>query len=308
MQENKAEMKEYVPPSRVSPEELAKALMEDGVIESSPAAEAKPELTKEAPAAESKPAEKAPETKQELPALLRLAKERDAFRKEMEQAKPHLEALRAIPTHSLSAIVKAISAGDPVGLITAAGMTHSQYNARMLGTKDPEKPVDSEKPKSEYDSLRQEVEALRKERENERLGVARTQVMGQMREILKDNSQFSTINGLGDYDGVERVLIQYYQQHGALPGETLEESVKMAAEVHEAELKKQADRWRPILTGTKEPASVSPKAPESKPSTGTAQTRTLTNANTTAPAAPRAVPKTRTEIIEAIVNDRDIDL
>lgn len=301
MSETKAEMKEFVPPSRVDPAELAKALFEDGVIEEIPETNEVADTKAPAPTA---PVEKKSE---ELPALLKLAKERDSFRKEMEQAKPHLEALRAIPSHAVTAIAKAIAAGDPVGLVAAAGMTHSQYNARLLGTQDPEKPKAEEKPKSEYDSLRQEVEALRKERDNERFSVARTQVLGQMKDILKDNEQFSTINGLGDYEGVERVLIQYHQQHGSLPGETLEESVKLAAEVHEAELKKQAERWRPVLTSNSKPASVSTKAPEFKPPV-TASTRTLTNANTSAPAAPRAVPKTRKEIEDAIINGREADL
>ena len=111
---------DYVPPSQLGAEALMRALQEDGVIptpEAPPAQETAPveEAPKEAAKIEVAPA------KEELPALLRIAKERDAFRKEMESAKPHLEALKAIPSHTVSAIAKAIASGDPVSLLAAAG-------------------------------------------------------------------------------------------------------------------------------------------------------------------------------------------
>ena len=296
---------DYVPPSQLGAEALMKALQEDGVI---PAPEA--------PAQETAPVEEAPKesakievapVKEELPALLRIAKERDAFRKEMESAKPHLEALKAIPSHTVSAIAKAIASGDPVSLLAAAGMTHSQYNARLLGLAEKKEETDSA-PESKENSLppevatlKEELNALRQERESEKYAVARTQMLGQMKDILSQSAdKFSHITGLEDYEGVERVLIDYHKENGTLPGATLEESVTLAAELYEARLQKEAQRWQKVLTKGVGSAPVGSKAP-AQPSTGTATgTRTLTNSNTAAPAPVKKLPKTRAEILDAI--------
>ena len=295
----------FVPPSQVSPEELMKALQEDGVIEK-PAVEKAAEITEKVAKTEKTEAPTAP--KEELPALVRIAKEREAFRREMESAKPHLEALKAIPSHTVSAIAKAIASGDPVSLLAAAGMTHAQYNARLLGAKDPVKEETEEKSVNpEYDTLRQELAELRRERETEKVTAARSQVLTQMKDILKDDPKFETINSLGDFEGVERVLIDYHRAHGSLPGVDLKESVQLAAEQYELQLKKEAERWRPILTKGQTPAPVASKVTES-PSAGTVTTRTLTNANTTAPAVPKTAPKTRQEIIDAIANGTEDQL
>lgn len=298
----------YVPPSQISPAELMKALQEDGVVTppeqpEAPKADATPVANSEPPKVEASPAvEAAP--KEDLPALLRIAKERDAFRKEMESAKPHLEALRAIPPHTVSAIAKAIASGDPVSLLSAAGMTHAQYNARLLGlAEQKEAPPAESKENSlppEVMTLRQELDALRQEREAEKYATARTQMLGQMREILsKDDARFSHINGLEDYEGVEKVLIDYHRENGTLPGATLEESVTLAAELYEANLKKEAARWQKVLTKGVGSAPVSSKTPASS-SPGTVSARTLTNSNTSAPAPVKKLPKTRAEILDAI--------
>ena len=295
----------FVPPSQIDPAELSKAFQEDGIIETpEPAVEAAPVVAKEVPKQEIKPS-----VKEELPALARIAQERDAFRKEMEANKPHLEALRAIPPHTVSAIAKAIASGDPVSLLAAAGMTHAQYNARLLGAKDPEVEEKEAAPSGNKDieALRQELAALKQERDSEKLQSSRSQMLNQMKEILKDSPKFETINGLEDFEGVERVLIAYHNTHGSLPGETLKESVELAAELYEAQLKKEAERWSKVLTKGQPPASVPSKAPES-PSAGTVVSRTLTNANTSAPAVPRTVPKTRQEIIDALSSGNFADL
>lgn len=294
----------YLAPSQLDPAVLAKALQEDGVVEAPPEPPTKVEAKVEEKPPEPKPAIA------ELPALARIAKERDAFRKEMEANKPHLEALRAIPPHTVSAIAKAIASGDPVSLLAAAGMTHAQYNARLLGAKEVEVEEKEAAPSSgnkDIDLLKQELAALKQERDNEKLQVSRSQMLNQMKDILKDSPKFETINGLEDFEGVERVLIAYHNTHGSLPGETLKESVELAAELYEAQLKKEAERWSKVLTKGQSPASVPSKAPES-PSSGTVASRTLTNANTSAPAVPRTVPKTRQEIIDALSSGNFADL
>ena len=288
----------FVPPSRIDPAELAKAFQDEGIVEkpaSPPPVEAKPAVTETT---------KPPPTETE-PTLLRIARERDAFRKESEPLRPYLDALKVLSPTEAQRLAQARASGNPVAALAALGFTHEQYTQTLLGEKV--SPAASEKPSeaSEFATLKQELAALKAERENERVQSSRTQMLGQMKDILKDSPKFDLINKTGDIEGVERVLIQYHAAHGSLPGSTLAESVTLAAEMYETQLKKEADRWSRVLTGFKEGAPVEPtRAPES-PSTGTAQTRTLTNSNTSAPAAVTAVPKTRKEIEAAIIEGRD---
>lgn len=287
----------YRPPSSVPPEELMKAFQEEGL------APKPPEPPAEAPKQEA-PKEAAPkqeEKGEELPALVKIAKERDAFRKEVEQVKPFMEAVKHVPPTQLLAIVKAIQSGDPVALRVAGGFSHADYNAKLIGAEIPQEESSEAKPKEDdtVASLRAKVEALERERQEEKLQGTRQQMMGRMKETLKDNPKFKTINGLEDYEGVERMLIQYHSEYGSLPGATFEESVTLAAEMYESQLKRQAEKWSKVLTGGSESAPLpAKKAPESTPSTGTVVPRTLTNANTSAPAEARqTVPKTREERI-----------
>jgi len=293
----------YTPPSQTNAADLVASFeASEGAAPSTPAATPSAAPAAATPAPEAKPAE-------DVPALLKIAQARDAFRKESEPLRPYLDALKVLSPTEAQRLAKARADGDPVAALAAMGFTHSQYTQRLLGQKDaPTEAEPESKPASEYDALKAEVAQLKAERENEKVASTRTQVLEQMKGVLKDSPKFALINKLGDYEGVERTLIQYHAAHGALPGSTLGESVTLAAEMYESQLKKEADRWSKVLTGFQGSAPVeATKAPES-PSTGTVQNRTLTNANTSAPAAARTVPKTREEILAAIIEDRDGDL
>ena len=293
----------FTPPSQINPADLAKAFEDEGIIPKS-------EAPAPAPAAANPAKEPAKVAASEEPLLLRIARERDAFRKESEPLKPYLEALKVLSPTEAQRLAKARAEGNPVAAMAALGFTHAQYNQALAGVKDEpsEKPVSEKSGDPEIVTLKQELAAMRAERENEKVQSSRTQMLGQMKNLLKDNPKFDLINKTGDIEGVERVLIQYHSAHGSLPGSTLEESVTLAAEMFESELKKEADRWSKVLTGFQSSAPVPSTKVTESPSTGTAQTRTLTNANTSAPAAVRTVPKTREEILAAIIEGRDEDL
>ena len=301
------EPKEHVPfvqPSQIAPEELMKALQEDGVIEK-PAVEKAAEITEVV----AKTEKTEPLPKEELPALVRIAKEREALRREMDSAKPHLEALKAIPPHTVSAIAKAIASGDPVSLLAAAGMTHAQYNARLLGAKDPVKEETEEKSANpEYDTLRQELAELKRERETEKINAARVTIFERMKGILSDE-KYNEIDSQVDLEEIERIIYTFHGEHKTLPGETLEQSITMAADTYldqqkQAKAYREKTKWRKGLTKDQSPAPVASKVTES-PSAGTVTTRTLTNANTTAPAVPKTVSYTRQEALDAIANGTD---
>lgn len=304
--------KEFVPPSRMSPEAL-KEIAAAFESESQPQTEEKsqPSATP-AQIQEAKPEEK--KSDDGLPTLLRLAKERDSQRKalelkEFESAKPYVEALKAIPPHQAQAIAKAIQSGDPVSLIAAAGMTHSQYNARLLGMTDKTEGREEAKPVDKVAELEAKLAAFEREKEQERIQSSRSQMLGQMKNIIKDNPAFKTINSLGDYEGVESTLIKYHSQYGQLPGNTLEESVQLAAELYEYELRQYAEKFRPVLTGAQQSVVVpETRAPDAKPVPSNDGPRTLTNSNTTAPAVSKKLPKTRQEVLAAIISGKEDEL
>ena len=300
----------FVPPSQVSPNDLMKAFQDEGIVEKP--AEPAPVAGKTGTEPATIPAPVATQKTEELPALLKIAKERDAFRKEVEPLKPYMEALKVLSPTEAQRLAQARQSGDPVAALAALGFTHQQYTQKLLSlppTPEEGQKAEAPEPTSEIQAIKQELAALKAEREQAQIQQSRAGLLAQMKNIVKDNPKFDLINKTEDVEGIERVLLQYHTQHGTLPGSTMEESVLLAAEMYESHLKKEADRWQKVLTGFKESAPVSAtKAPEPPPSAGTVQTRTLTNANTTAPAAVRTVPKTREEIIAAIIEGRDEDL
>lgn len=300
--EQKTETTPYRPPSQMDANALAAEFDKQDTPQAAPPAEA--------PKAEAKPAvasEKAvSETKDEAPQLLKIAQERAAFRKEVEAVKPYMEAFKVFSPQEAQRLAQARSQNNPVAALTALGFTHSQYTQALLG-QTPEKSEEAPKAEAKEDTsdiaqLRAELQALKAERENEKTMSARQQALGQMKSLLSSDAKFKHVNGLENYEAVERVLIDYHSQHGTLPGATFEESIKLAAEVVEAQLAKEAEKWSKVLTVSQTSAPLSgQKAPESKPSTGTVAPRTLTNAAVSAPSEVKSVPKSRQEFIQAFI-------
>lgn len=311
----------FTRPSLIDPSELEKAFKEEGLVAETPAVETDQQKP---PVVESKPAEKQEvkppvadqKVAEEVPALVKIAQERAALRRESETVKPYLEALKVLSPTEVQRLAQARAAGDPVAALKAIGFDHSQYTAKMLSLKGEEQPApEAEKPSASPDleQLKQEVASLKQEREAERFAASRQQALTRMREVLKDDPKFSHVRQLEDYEGVEALLTAYWNENKTLPGDTFEESVKLAAEAREVQLKKEAARWQKVLSGDLTSSSSgagvqTKKAPESQPSTGSAAPRTLTNANTTAPAVTRPPPKSREEIINAILDGRDHEL
>lgn len=291
----------YVPPSQIDPAELMKAFQEDGIVEK-PA----PVVEKKEAAPPVEPPKPPTPSKEEEPTLLRIAKEKDAVRKAKEEIAPHASMLKRFTPQQLQRLADAAASENPVAALAAMGFTHAQYNAAVAGLKKPEEQADAGAPAPEVMSLKQELEQLKQEREHEKLQASRQQFLAHTEKLLKDDPKFTHLSTLGEWQSVERVILQHIEETGSPPGETLDETVRLAAEVVEHRLKKEAERWKKVLTGFQTPASTpSSKAPES-PQTGSETPRTLTNANTSAPAAVRAAPKTRAEILDMIARGEDM--
>lgn len=308
--------KPYTPLSQLDPAMLAAEFEREGLLppkEAPPAAEAPKADSAKTDAAKAPPTQAKAED-DGLPTLLKLAKDRDAQRKQAEQkeldaAKPYMDALKVLSPVEAQALARAKQMGDPISALTALGFTHAQYTARLLGQNTPQQEK-TESPKTQPQSeevltLKQRLENLERERQDEKMTSMRSQAMSAIQGLLKDDPKFRTIAGLEDYEGVERTLIQYHRENGSLPGATFEESVKLAAELYEYDLKKQAERWRKVLTPAQQAAQTpAVKAPE-PPSAGTERSRTLTNASASSPAPVRASPKSRQELIQAYIERGD---
>jgi hypothetical protein len=241
----------------------------------------------------------------DTPALVKIAKAKDALRKEREQVAPHLDMLKAFSPTEAQRMAQARAAGNPVALLAAAGFTHAQYNAAVAGLKD--EPEATEKPTGnpEYDSLKQELAAIKAERDNERIQSSRSQFLSHTEKLLKDDPKYAHLSSLGEWQSVEAVILAHIREHGEPPGATLDESIQLAAEQVEYNLKKEAERWSGVLTKLRPGAVVTQKAPES-PRPVPESPRTLTNAMSTAPAAARTAPKSREELLEAIARGDDL--
>lgn len=303
--EQKTVVSEYVPPGRRTEDALAEAFRAEGIAPAD-----RQEISQESgtPAASVPEVKAAPPTADEEPRLLKIAREKAAKRQQEQASKPQNDLLSAFTPQEIERITQARRSGDPVSALRALGFDHTQYTKAVLNMKDEETPKEQPQVSPDVASLKAEVERLRSEREQEKLQSSRQQMLGQMKTLLGSNPKFDHINKLEDYEGVEKELIAYYSQYGELPGANLEESVSLAAELYESKLKKEAARWSKVLTGFKEGAPIAPsKAPESPPSPGTEATRTLTNSNTTAPAAVTSVSKSRAERLQAMLEGREVE-
>lgn len=292
----------YVPKSMVDPDTLMKAFQEEGIVEK-PA-----EQQASAPAEAKPPAEQSSE-----PRLLQIAREKAKARQAEQQAKPQNVALEVFTPQELERAAQARRSGDPVAALRALGFDHTQYTKALLNMKDEPAPEKAAEPGVSPDvaALKAEVERLKQEREQERFQTTRSQALSSMKEVLKSDPKFSYINAIEAVEGVESVLVEFFNAHKTMPGDTLEESVKLAAEVYEARLRSgeiplTKKQWEKIQGLTAQPSSapVPAKAPESQPSPGTDVPRTLTNSNTSAPAAVKSVPKTRAELLQAFMEGR----
>lgn len=291
----------YRPPSSIDPAELAAAFEKEGLAAPKPA-EAQPAATP----SPSEPTKAEQPKGEEAPQLLKIAQERAALRREKEQVAPYLDAFKVFSPQEAQRLAQARAAGNPVAALAALGFTHAQYTQALLGEKsEPAQETQTEQPSQENSKLSQleaELRALKAERENERVQTNRQQALSKMKEVLSADGKFKHVNGLENYAAVESVLTAYWAEHREMPGATFEESVRMAAEVVEANLAKEAEKWSKVLTVSQNPAPMSAqKAPESQPSTGTATPRMLTNAVATAPAEVKTAPKTRQELINAFI-------
>lgn len=311
-------------PSQIDPAELAKAFAEDGVITPEKAAEVA--QTQSPAKTEEKPASAAAVKTEEKPkTLLDLARDRDAKRKaeeskNLDAARPVLELAKDFDPNRLASMVRAAKQGDMVGLLAAAGGTHSQYTSQLLGAKDPAaKPAEQAKEPSETETLKERIARLEAERTETQIAQGRREYLGLIDSQIKDKPEFKALNATeGASEMIERHLISFWKENGEKwpEGVSGDDLIVLAARDVEKQVaddlaaqEKRIAKYKG-LTGAPASGAVAPqkKAPAESPSPGNDSPRTLTNDNTTAPAAVRPAPKSREAVLEAIIKGDDAAL
>lgn len=222
----------------------------------------------------------------------KLTTEKEAMRKERESYKPYEEARKVISPEALQALIKAKTAGDPMGLLAAMGFSYTDVVRSLQGAaggkvapKD-EEAAPQDEPNSEVAQLRQELAALRNERDGEKFQGQRKQVFeGVKGELYKAKDKFPLVIGMDAQEEVLKFIEHHVQRTGSPPGDTFEESIAMAAAEVEGHLTKQKEKWSKVLTNTKAVPTVETKATETPASASESTSGKTLNNRMVAPSA-----------------------
>ena len=290
---------------------LTEAFKAEGIVKESPksafpsveSAEKPEEVKKEAaPPAEVKPP--APtETR-----LAKLARESAAARHAKENAPP----LSNLDPGRAEALSKALAAKDPASALAALGFTHAQYEdavvGRIRGDKTDKAPAPA--PEGESDEFEgappklvaemKKMRATLQQVELERAHHLRTQTLANIgKQVESMAEKFPLVAKLGKTEAIESAITQYWREFQKLPGANFSETVEIMAEAIEADLQKEAERWRKALTlESSSPNVASTKA--SEPPSPSAEKRTESRS---VPSESRKQSTSREDRIAALLKD-----
>lgn len=301
------------PPSNESYIEAAMKAVENAPSEEAEAVEPAPEAKVEAKPAETKVEPKAGEKaplKSEVKAdeeaapsdsirksFEKLASSSAELRAEKERLKPYLELADKLDPNSLSAVARAVKSGDPVSALAALGFSHADYAESVANGRQPLRREQTQESQQEQSPAEARIARLEAQLSAMTVEKGRNEALG---SIAKMADKFELVSKFGSeaHSKALNIVEDYYVKHGVLPAETKDESYKMALELVESDLKKEADRWKRVLTipETSNKSTTTEAAVQSPPA-GSSQrsTKTLTSSASTAPtvaAAPEAEPKT----------------
>lgn len=251
---------------------------------------------------EEKAEEKPKEEKKGLPDPLKNSFEKLA--REKAELRKREDALKAAEGRvgKLETIERLAAAGDGLGVLAALGVKYSAFVKQKLeqGAADEEPEAEAPPPSSDIATLREEVRALREESRQRKLKEGDTVLRSAVTDFVKTAAEkFPNIAADVDLakDVVEE-MIRFTKETGNPPGDTLEESIQMAAEaVEEREEKALQKRLnRRGLTAARALGDASPvvtkSAVEPTASEVVKKSKTLTTSHAT---APRSVGSTSVE-------------
>lgn len=260
----------------------------DAKVDEEPQEEKKPDD-------EPKEEEKPKEEKKGLPDPLKnsfekLAREKKELRAREEKLKAAEGRLSKYET-----VERLAAAGDGLGVLAALGVKYSGFVKQQLEKGAPDDEDDAPPPADDQlAGIRAELQQLREESRQRKLKEGDQVLRGAVNDFVKTAAEkFPNIAGDPDLakDVVEE-MIRFTKETGAPPGDTLEESIQMAAEaVEEREEKALQKRLKrrgltaSTAAGDAVPAGTK-SAVETAPSEVAKKSKTLTTSHASAPRAP----------------------
>jgi hypothetical protein len=269
----------------------------DDPFEAAALKEKKPEPKKEE-------AERAPDGVKK--SFERLAQKSAELRKEREALETERNRYRA-----LDDVEKARTARDPMKALKALGFTHAEIVNNFLDVadefgKEPEKT--EKKPEKDQTALEKRLERLEAREKELELKEARASFEVTAKKVL-EGSKHRLVKKFNDLDKVMGILNDHYQHTGSYLGDTLEESIALAAEILEEKYSEEAKRWKEALTdddlsvkNTDNPAESDQEA-VMQPSSAERAVRSLSSAASGAAKAPARKPQTDEEYRQAAINE-----
>lgn len=247
----------------------------------------------EEPKEEEKPDEEEPKKEEKkLPDPLknsfeRLAREKKELRAREDRVKASEGRLGKLDT-----IEKLAASGDAIGVVAALGLKYSTLVQQKIERGEADEDPEADAPASnDIAALREEIRELREESRQRKVQEGNNVLGGAVRDFVKDAAdKFPNIASDPDlHKAVVEEMIRFTKETGAPPGETLTESIQMAAEaVEEREEKALQARLKKRGLTTARAAGDAPPAGTKSAVEPTAsevvkKSKTLTTSHATAP-------------------------
>lgn len=192
----------------------------------------------------------------------------------------------------LDTIEKLAAAGDAIGVVAALGLKYSTLVQQKIEKGDADEEPEAPAPVSnDVAELRQQIEELREEARQRKVKEGNNVLGGAVRDFVKGAAdRFPNIAADEDlHAAVVEEMIRFTKETGAPPGETLQESIQMAAEAVEEREEKALQRRlkKRGLTTSRASGDASPagtkSAVEPTASEVVKKSKTLTTSHATAP-------------------------
>ena len=227
--------------------------------------------------------------------LEHVAREKAAIRQKEEALRPFQALQQRLGPQGVHELSRAAELGDVPGILKALGIRASRPTEEEASQLENE----GKETSSEVLELKKKLEALENERQQEKYTTGRARALNLTAELAKD-PEFELISDEpAAHDEALAMVEQYIRKFGEMPGESREESLRLALRDVNEKYQKEAKRWEERLTKRKQPAKTVPtESPEQPPravSEVGSRVKPLTNSTSSAPAPTRPTPPRSSE-------------
>ena len=233
--------------------------------------------------------------------LEQIAREKAAARMAKEQERPVQGLQSKLGPQGMHQLNQAIERNDVRGILSALGVKPG--DVQFEATKDKLEEVDAPRADPRYEALEKKLAALENERQQEKMTQGRSKALDFTREMAKDPAFELIADEPEAMDQALKVVEDFIREHGEMPAETREESIKLGLELVSEKYKKEAERWAKVLTKVKKPDITQSESPEqsTRAVSDVGKSRTLTNSTSSAPVRPKTTPRTEADYHAAAI-------